>query len=124
MTVLLVALGGGAGAILRYLADLRMRAWRGDAFPWGTLTVNIVGSAILGVLTGWALYGGQPDSIRSLLAVGFCGGLTTFSTFGYETLRLFTEKARPRAVLNVGVTVLAGLAAATAGSLLAAVVWA
>ncbi|MEV6910961.1 fluoride efflux transporter CrcB [Amycolatopsis sp. NPDC051071] len=124
MTVLFVALGGGAGAILRYLTDLRMRAWRGDAFPWGTLTVNITGSAILGFLTGWALHGGEPDTVRSLLAVGVCGGLTTFSTFGYETLRLITEKARPRAVLNVGLTVVAGLAAATAGLLLAAVVWA
>ena len=123
MTVLFVALGGGLGAIVRYLTDLRVREWRDSAFPWGTLTVNIAGSAILGVLTGWALHGGQPDAVRSLLAVGFCGGLTTFSTFGYETLRLFTEKARLRAVLNVGLTVVAGLAAATAGLLLAAAVW-
>ncbi|WP_410661936.1 fluoride efflux transporter CrcB [Amycolatopsis sp. lyj-84] len=123
MTVFLVALGGGTGAILRFLTDLRMRARHGAAFPWGTLAVNIVGSAILGVLTGWALYGGQPDGIRSLLAVGFCGGLTTFSTFGYETLLLFTEKTRPRAVLNVGVTMAAGIGAAAAGLLLAAAVW-
>ncbi|MBB5856998.1 fluoride efflux transporter CrcB [Amycolatopsis umgeniensis] len=123
MTVFFVALGGGAGAILRFLTDLRMRAWRGPAFPWGTLAVNIVGSAILGVLTGWALHGGQPDGIRSLLAVGFCGGLTTFSTFGYETLRLFTDETRPRAVLNVGVTMAAGIGAAAAGLLLAAAVW-
>ncbi|WP_181775516.1 fluoride efflux transporter CrcB [Amycolatopsis pittospori] len=123
MTVLFVAFGGGLGAILRYLTDLRVRERRGSAFPWGTVTVNIAGSAILGVLTGWALHGGQPDAVRSLLAIGFCGGLTTFSTFGYETLRLFTEKARPRAVLNVVLTVVAGLAAATAGLLLAAAVW-
>ncbi|EME59790.1 fluoride efflux transporter CrcB [Amycolatopsis decaplanina] len=123
MTVLFVALGGGLGAILRYLTDRRVQAWRNSAFPWGTLTVNVVGSAILGVLTGWASHGGQPDQVRALLAVGFCGGLTTFSTFGYETLRLFTEKARLYAVVNVCVTVLAGLTAATAGLLLAAAVW-
>ncbi len=123
MTVFFVALGGGTGAILRFLTDLRMRAWRGTAFPWGTLVVNIAGSAILGVLTGWALYGGQPDGIRSLLAVGFCGGLTTFSTFGYETLLLFTGKTRRRAALNVGVTMAAGIGAAAAGLLLAATVW-
>ncbi|OXM55124.1 fluoride efflux transporter CrcB [Amycolatopsis alba] len=123
MTVLFVALGGGLGAILRFLTDLRVRARRGDTFPWGTLTVNIAGSAILGVLTGWALHGGQPDGIRSLLAVGFCGGLTTFSTFGYETLRLFTEKTKARAVLNAGVTMAAGIGAAAAGLLLAAAVW-
>lgn len=123
MTVLFVALGGGLGAILRYLTDRRVQAWRNSAFPWGTWAVNIAGSAILGVLTGWALHGGQPDAVRSLLAVGFCGGLTTFSTFGYETLRLFTEKARPRAVLNVALTVVAGIGAATAGLLLAAALW-
>ncbi|ANN16742.1 chromosome condensation protein CrcB [Amycolatopsis orientalis] len=120
MTVLFVALGGGAGAILRYLTDLRMRAWLGAALPWGTLAVNIVGSAILGMLTGWALHGGQPDAVHSLLAVGLCGGLTTFSTFGYETLRLFTGKARLRAALNVGVTMIAGIVAAATGLLLAA----
>ncbi|WP_414937605.1 fluoride efflux transporter CrcB [Amycolatopsis sp. cmx-11-51] len=121
MTVLFIALGGGLGAILRYLTDLRVRAWRGAAFPWGTLAVNVVGSAILGVLTGWALHGGQPDTVRSLLAVGFCGGLTTFSTFGYETLLLFTGQTRRRAALNVGVTMVAGIGAAAAGLLLAAV---
>ncbi|KZB80650.1 fluoride efflux transporter CrcB [Amycolatopsis regifaucium] len=123
MTVLFVALGGGAGAILRYLTDLRTRAWLGGAFPWGTLAVNVAGSAVLGFLTGWALHGGQPDTVRSLLAVGFCGGLTTFSTFGYETLRLFTATARLRAVLNVGVTVVAGIGAATAGLALATALW-
>ncbi|WET82082.1 fluoride efflux transporter CrcB [Amycolatopsis sp. QT-25] len=123
MTLLFVALGGGFGAIIRFLTDLRLRAWRGTAFPWGTLAVNIAGSSILGVLTGWALHGGQPDGIRSLAAVGFCGGLTTFSTFGYETLRLFTEETRPRAALNVGVTMVAGIGAAAAGLLLAGAIW-
>ncbi|RSN22982.1 fluoride efflux transporter CrcB [Streptomyces sp. WAC 05977] len=123
MTLAFVALGGGFGAIVRFLTDLRMRAWRGTAFPWGTLVVNIAGSLILGVLTGWALHGGQPGGVRSLLAVGFCGGLTTFSTFGYETLRLFTEKTRARAVVNAVVTMAAGIGAAAAGLLLAAAIW-
>ncbi|MFE6611117.1 fluoride efflux transporter CrcB [Amycolatopsis sp. NPDC057786] len=123
MTLLFIALGGGFGAIVRFLTDLRLRAWRGIAFPWGTLAVNITGSLILGALTGWALHGGQPDGVRSLLAVGFCGGLTTFSTFGYETLLLFTGKTRARAVLNVVVTMAAGIGAAAAGLLLAAAIW-
>jgi CrcB protein len=123
VTVLLVAAGGGIGAVLRYLTDRRVQAWRNSAFPWGTLTVNVIGSVILGILSGWALYGGQPGEIRSLLAIGFCGGLTTFSTFGYETLRLFTEKARFYAVVNVCATVLAGLTAAALGLLLAAAIW-
>ncbi|ONF64122.1 fluoride efflux transporter CrcB [Amycolatopsis keratiniphila] len=123
MTVLFVALGGGLGAILRFLTDRRVQAWRKPAFPWGTLTVNVVGSAILGVLTGWALHGGQPDAVRALLAVGFCGGLTTFSTFGYETLLLFTGKTRARAVLYVGVTMAAGIGAAAIGLLIASAIW-
>ncbi|MFE0024216.1 fluoride efflux transporter CrcB [Amycolatopsis sp. NPDC059021] len=123
MTLLFVALGGGAGAILRYLADRRVQQWRGSAFPWGTLTVNVAGSLILGLLSGWALHGGQPSAVRSLVSIGFCGGLTTFSTFGYETLRLFLEKTRLYAVLNVVVTVLAGLASGAVGLLLASALW-
>jgi CrcB protein len=123
VTLALVALGGAGGSILRYLTDRRVQAWRDSPFPWGTLTVNVVGSFILGFLSGWLLHGAEPSSIRSLVAVGFCGGLTTFSTFGYETVRLFLEKTRLYAVLNVGVTVVAGLASGTLGLLLATAVW-
>jgi CrcB protein len=123
MTPVLVALGGAAGSILRYLTDRRVQAWRDSPFPFGTLTVNLVGSFILGFLSGWLLHGAEPSSVRSLVAVGFCGGLTTFSTFGYETVRLVMEKARPYAVLNVLVTVVAGLASGALGLLLATVVF-
>ncbi|MFJ7216773.1 fluoride efflux transporter CrcB [Amycolatopsis sp. NPDC098790] len=124
MTVLLVALGSAAGSILRYLTDLRVQAWRKSPFPFGTLTVNVVGSFILGFLSGWLLRGAEPSSVRALVAVGFCGGLTTFSTFGYETVRLFSEKARRYAVLNVLVTVVAGLVSGTLGLLFATAVFA
>jgi CrcB protein len=121
VTPVLVAVGGAAGSILRYLTDRRVQAWRDSPFPFGTLTVNVVGSFILGFLSGWLLHGAEPSSVRSLVAVGFCGGLTTFSTFGYETVRLFLEKTRLYAVLNVVVTVLAGLASGTLGLLAATV---
>ncbi len=124
MTVLLVALGGAAGSVLRYLTDRRVQAWRDSPFPWGTLAVNVVGSFVLGFLSGWLLHGAEPSSIRSLVAVGFCGGLTTFSTFGYETVRLVLEKRRRYAVVNVGVTVVAGLASGAFGLLLATAVFA
>jgi CrcB protein len=124
VTPVLVALGGAAGSILRYLTDRRVQAWRDSPFPFGTLTVNLVGSFILGFLSGWLLHGAEPSSIRSLVAVGFCGGLTTFSTFGYETVRLVLEKARPYAVLNVLVTVVGGLASGALGLLLATAVFA
>lgn len=115
MTVLLVALGGAVGANMRYLLDRRVQRLSNADFPWGTLTVNVIGSALLGFLTALALNGAQADTIRALLGIGLCGSLTTFSTFGYETVRLFNEGARLHAVTNVVVTVLAGFAAAGAG---------
>ncbi|MEV4142504.1 fluoride efflux transporter CrcB [Amycolatopsis sp. NPDC049691] len=124
MTVVLVAVGGAAGSILRYLTDRRVQSWRDSPFPFGTLTVNIIGSFVLGFLSGWLLHGAEPSSVRALVAVGFCGGLTTFSTFGYETVRLFLEKTRLYAVLNVLVTVVAGLASGALGLLLATAVFA
>ncbi|MEU4526491.1 fluoride efflux transporter CrcB [Amycolatopsis sp. NPDC024027] len=124
MTPVLVALGGAAGSVLRYLTDRKVQQWRDSPFPFGTLTVNIAGSFILGFLSGWLLHGAEPSSVRALVAVGFCGGLTTFSTFGYETVRLFLEKTRLYAVLNVVVTVLAGLTSGALGLALATAVFA
>ncbi|WP_158894333.1 fluoride efflux transporter CrcB [Amycolatopsis anabasis] len=120
MTVLLVALGGALGAVARYLIDRRVQRASDSAFPWGTLTVNVVGSAILGLLAGWALAGGEPEAVRSFLGIGLCGSLTTFSTFGYETVRLVTERARLYAAANVVVTVFAGFGAAAGALVLAA----
>ncbi|WP_206788795.1 fluoride efflux transporter CrcB [Amycolatopsis sp. MtRt-6] len=121
MTPVLVALGGAAGSILRYLTDRKVQQWRDSPFPFGTLTANVIGSFVLGFLSGWLLHGAEPSSVRALVAVGFCGGLTTFSTFGYETVRLFLAKTRLYAVLNVLVTVAAGLTAGGLGLLLATV---
>lgn len=123
MTVLLVLLGGAGGAVLRYLIDQRVQRSHDSAFPWGTLTVNLTGSAVLGVLAGWALAGGRPDAVQSLVGVGLCGSLTTFSTFGYETVRLLTERARLYAVANIVVTVLAGFGAGAVGVVLGVALW-
>lgn len=109
MTLLLVALGGAVGAVGRFLAD-RLIASRVDAvLPWGTLLVNVVGSALLGALAGAAL----PDPVWFLVGVGFCGALTTWSTFGYETVRLVESGARRYALLNVALTLVVGLTAAS-----------
>jgi CrcB protein len=118
---LLVIVGGAFGAPLRYLTDLYVQRRHSSVFPWGTCTVNVVGSVVLGLVTGAAASGAVPDQVRLLLGTGLCGALTTYSTFSYETLRLAEEGAALFAVLNVAVSVAAGLGAAFAGAALAGV---
>jgi fluoride exporter len=115
MTVLLVALGAALGAPLRYLTDRAVQARSDSAFPWGTFTVNICGSALLGFLAALPASNG----LMALAGTGFCGTLTTYSTFGYETLRLVEQGTRLYAVLNVSASIVAGLGAAYCGMALA-----
>ncbi|MFJ8815182.1 fluoride efflux transporter CrcB [Amycolatopsis thermoflava] len=115
MTVLLVALGAALGAPLRYLTDRAIQSRHDSLFPWGTFTVNITGSAILGFLTGLP----ADATVTALAGTGFCGALTTYSTFSYETLRLAQNGARLYALANVAASVVAGLGAAYGGLALA-----
>jgi fluoride exporter len=115
MTVLLVALGAAVGAPLRYLTDRLVQARLGSDFPWGTLTVNVAGSLLLGFLLG--LPAGA--AATAMVGTGFCGALTTYSTFSWETLALIRRGAPRRAVANVAVSIVAGLAAGYLGRLLA-----
>ncbi len=107
MTWLLVVLGAAAGAPLRYLVDRAIRT----RLPWGTFTVNVAGSFLLGVVAGAT----TDPRLVALLGTGFCGALTTFSTFGYETVRLAQDAEWSRAIGNVLVSVLAGLGAVALG---------
>lgn len=121
MTVLLVALvavGAAVGAPLRYLTDRAVQARHDTVFPWGTLTVNIAGSFVLGVIAAAGRHLDPP--LVAALGVGFCGALTTYSTFGYETLRLLEGRARFYAVANVVASVAAGVGAAAVGFALGA----
>jgi CrcB protein len=110
---LLVALGGGFGAWLRYLTG---RLWiaavgpvAASAFPWATLTANVAGSLAMGLLAGWlARHGTGGEQWRLLLGVGVLGGYTTFSSFALE-FALFVERgALGLAALYVGISLLAG----------------
>jgi fluoride exporter len=99
--ILAVLAGGMIGGPARYVADRFIQARHDNVFPWGTFTVNMAGSALLGFLLGAERHLGLPPVVFALLGTGFCGGLTTFSTFGYETLRLLEDGAVSAAGLNV-----------------------
>ena len=115
MKILLVAIGSGLGGVLRYLVPCWIGAAKG--FPWATLTVNVVGSLLIGLLSGLlARHGGSSvESIRAFAVIGFCGGFTTFSTFSNETFRLIESSQWPSAVAYVSLSILAGLAAVFLG---------
>lgn len=118
MTVLLVAVGTAVGAALRYLLDRAVRLRYGPRFPWGTLGVNTAGCLVLGVLAALP----APPSVAALLGTGLSGALSTYSTLGYETLRLARGGARWHALLNAVANLAAGLAAALLGMLAAAAI--
>ncbi|MFD0313199.1 fluoride efflux transporter CrcB [Streptomyces flavalbus] len=123
MNWFLVVAGGMVGAPLRYLTDRAVQSRHDSVFPWGTLTVNVVGSLLLGLLTGAAVAGAADSHLLLFLGTGLCGALTTYSTFSYETLRLAESGARLYAAANALVSVAAALGAAFAGVAVARAVW-
>ncbi|WP_440995354.1 fluoride efflux transporter CrcB [Arhodomonas sp. SL1] len=117
-----VAVGGAAGAVLRFLLTRGMTYWLGHGFPWGTLAVNVLGSLLLGVLFVIAVErGGVPLLWRAGLMVGLFGAFTTFSTFSVDTMVLLEDGAPVRALANVLANVTACLIAAWVGLRLARV---
>lgn len=115
MTWLFVCLGAAFGGPARYLTDRLIQSRHDTLFPWGTFTVNVVGSLIFGVLLGAATHRQLPAGLVAGLGTGFCGALTTYSTFGYETVRLAEDSAWLFATLNVAASLIAGLGAAVLG---------
>ncbi|WP_018699137.1 fluoride efflux transporter CrcB [Amorphus coralli] len=116
--VLLVAIGGGIGASLRHLVGVAAIRVMGVGFPWGTLTVNVLGSFAMGLLVAiLARY--EPDvgarELRLLLGVGVLGGFTTFSSFSLDAGVLYEGGHATTAALYVVGSVLLGLAALFAG---------
>lgn len=115
MTPLLVALGAAVGAPTRYLVDRWVQRRNGTSFPWGTLTVNMVGCLVLGALAGAMSHQAVSGQLYALLGTGFCGALTTYSTFGFETVSLIRGRAGLHAVGNAVVSLAAGLGCALVG---------
>jgi len=123
VSLLLVIAGAAVGAPLRYLGDRAIQSRHDSVFPWGTFAVNVIGSLILGLVTGAVSAGGASPQVQLALGTGFCGALTTYSTFSYETLRLLEGDARFLAAANVGASIVAGLGAAFLGVAAGQALW-
>ncbi|NRQ49276.1 fluoride efflux transporter CrcB [Aeromicrobium stalagmiti] len=106
MTVLVVALGAAVGAPTRYLVDLFVQSRHSSSLPWGTITVNAIGSFVIGLIAGLAATSDVDQVVVALISTGFCGALTTFSTFSFETVRLIEQHHVPTALLNVGLSLI------------------
>ena len=111
-----VALGGAIGSAARYLIGLSLQSRSGLDFPAGTLLVNLTGCVLLGFLLRYALAtpAVSPEA-RALLTTGLCGGYTTFSTFGYETVALMEDGEWRRAALYVALSVAGSIAGIVLG---------
>ena len=109
------------GAAARYMIDGLVQDHNDGAFPWGTFVVNITGCLVLGMIVGLGIYHDLDSTTRTILGTGGMGAYTTFSTFTFETVRLAEEGAVNAAVRNVAASLVIGLAAASAGLALAAV---
>lgn len=123
MTLLLVITGAAVGAPLRYMGDRAVQSRHDSVFPWGTFAVNVIGSLILGLVTGAVSAGGASPAVQLAVGTGFCGALTTYSTFSYETLRLLEGDARLLAATNVIASIVAGVGAAFLGVAVSQAIW-
>jgi fluoride exporter len=112
-----VALGGAIGSVLRWATVALTLQRFGPGFPWGTLTVNVVGSFVIGIVAGLATSAapGISPTMRLFIATGILGGFTTFSSFSLDTVNVGRESGTPLALLYVASSVGIGLAAAAAG---------
>ena len=110
-----ICLAGAAGTGARYLIAVWAAQRLGSAFPYGTLLVNLVGCFAIAGLMHAALALGWPATTRAAVTIGFIGGLTTYSSFNYETMRLFEEGALATAGLNLALTLLGGFMAGWLG---------
>lgn len=116
--MLLLALGGGLGAVTRFVVDAFVARRNPFRVPLGTMLINITGSLVLGLLTGLlvaASTGSSGATVRAVVGTGFCGGYTTFSTASVETVRLWVAEGRSTGVRYAATTLVGSLAAAAVG---------
>ena len=108
--LLLVAIGGAVGSVLRYLLS-----GINTSFPWGTFAVNILGSLLIGLLVGLVSKGVLSPEMKLLMVTGFCGGFTTFSTFANESFGMMKAGDVLQMALYVGVSIVIGILAVWGG---------
>lgn len=110
-----ICLAGAAGTGTRYLVALWAAQRFGASFPYGTLFVNLAGCFLIAAVMQGAIATSSSPTIRSALTIGYIGGLTTYSSFNYESTRLLQDGAHGLAVLNAAVTLVGGFAAGWLG---------
>jgi CrcB protein len=117
--LLVIAIGGASGAVIRFLVSTGLYQWLGRGFPYGTLLVNIVGSFLIGLLSETLILQRVTIALdyRSAILVGFIGAFTTFSTFSLETFYLLEQGQIGKAGLNIAISVSSCLAAVWLGLL-------
>jgi CrcB protein len=115
-SVLAIAAGGAIGAVLRHFLNSAVIGMVGGNFPWGILTINILGSLVMGLLIGFfAQFYDPGQTVKAFLTVGVLGGFTTFSSFSLDTVMLFERGAFMQAAAYVGASVFVSLAALAGG---------
>jgi CrcB protein len=119
MTYLAISVGAVLGANARFLVGLWVADRLGTAFPYGTFVINVTGSFLIGLVLTLSTDRLVPDWFRPLLAIGFLGAYTTFSTFSYETLALVQDGAIARALMNVVASVSVAFVGVYAGTAVA-----
>lgn len=122
LVYLWVAVGGALGSVFRFMLSGLVGRFAGEAMPWGTLAVNVIGSFVIGWFAAAATSGGRvfaTPEFRTFVMVGLCGGFTTFSSFSLQTLALFEDGAPVRASANILASVALCLASVWLGTAVA-----
>lgn len=114
-TFLLVFFGGGVGSVLRYLTSVITQKFYNGTFPIATLTVNVIGCLIIGIMVGYFEKMNINPDLKFLFITGFCGGFTTFSAFSMESISLIQNQQTTLAITYVLLSVVLGLIAVWAG---------
>ncbi|MCK5730858.1 MAG: fluoride efflux transporter CrcB [Draconibacterium sp.] len=118
-TLLIVGTGGFIGSVMRYLVQIFVEKGLATTFPWGTFVANVAGSFIIGIVFAFAEKGNLMSAEwRIFLAVGICGGFTTFSSFAYNNLTMITEQSFGQLLWNIGGSLFFGILAVYLGIIL------